>query len=102
MAIAQTELPDWQPTQEALTLVPETMARVYGVLPLSFENDVLTLVTSGEAGPDLPDIENFLALRKPLVVVRGTREAIAGAIDRHYASSEALLGEDFDPSPDWE
>lgn len=103
MADAQSELRKWQPTEEALVLVPETIARTYGILPLSFKDDLLTVIASQEAKPGLSDIEHFLGLKKPIQIVLGTQDAIQDAINTHYDDGEitsfGFEDDDLDPPP---
>ena len=104
---ATQESSAWQPDEEALTRVPGTIASIYGVLPLSYKDGVLTIVATKESGLGAAaDIEQFLGLQKPIAVVHGTRDAIRAAIDHHYEPGVELLNEGdiigFDPSPDWE
>jgi type IV pilus assembly protein PilB len=54
-----------KPTTEALGLVPETMASVYKVLPLSFKDNILTVVLGDPSNlPALDDLRNFLGVKE--------------------------------------
>src|SRR5207244_3570296 len=50
---------------EAVTLVPETMATVYKVLPLSVRDNVLTVALSDPSNlAALDDLRNFLGVKE--------------------------------------
>jgi type IV pilus assembly protein PilB len=79
-------LEEQKPTPEALKLVPENMAQVYKILPLTFENDTLTVVMSD---PDnlaaLDDLRNFLGIQQvqavlslPRLIEEAQKAAYAG------------------------
>src|SRR5437016_4168314 len=58
-------LEETKPTPDAIKLVPENMAQVYKILPLSYENDTLTVVMSDpENLAALDDLRNFLGLQQ--------------------------------------
>src|SRR4051812_1918982 len=63
--LSVANLEESKPTPEALKLVPENMAQIYKILPLSYENDTLTVVMSD---PDnlaaLDDLRNFLGIQQ--------------------------------------
>src|SRR3954452_3106215 len=57
-------LEEAKPSPEVLKLVPENMAQVYKILPLSYEGDTLTVVMSDPSNlPALDDLRNFLGVR---------------------------------------
>jgi len=63
-------LAETKPTTEALQAVPETMATVYKVLPLSFKDKVLTVAVSDPAnlgGAD--DLRNLLSINEVIVML---------------------------------
>src|SRR5207249_3820263 len=63
-------LEETKPTPEAVKLVPENMATVYKVLPLSYENDTLTVV--------MADPEHLAALANPRQIEEVTKTAYSG------------------------
>jgi len=76
---------------EALTLVPETMASVYKVLPLSITDGALTVVIGDPANlPALDDLRNFLGL-KEVNAVLAPPPAIADAMAKAYAGKEESI-----------
>ncbi len=70
-----------------LELVPETMASIYKIMPISLKDDVLTVAMADPQNvAALDDLRNFLGYD-----VRGavsTLTAVEAAIARHYASRE--------------
>ena len=88
----QTGLPvvnldETQVKPDVLELVPETMASVYKIMPISLKNDVLTVAM---ANPNniaaLDDLQKFLG-----VEVRGAvsgMKAVEAAIGRYYSDDE--------------
>src|SRR5581483_5211850 len=68
--LAVANLEEQKPSPEAMKLVPENMAQVYKILPLTFENDTLTVVMSD---PDnlaaLDDLRNFLGIQQVQAVL---------------------------------
>src|SRR5262245_59017286 len=72
---------------KVLELVPETMASIYKIMPISLKDDVLTVAMADPQNvAALDDLRNFLGYD-----VRGavsTRQAVEAAIARHYASRE--------------
>jgi len=57
-------LEEVKPTPEVLKLVQENMAQVYKILPLSYENDVLTVVMADPSNLSaLDDLRNFLGVK---------------------------------------
>src|SRR4029077_11290401 len=75
-------LEEAKPQPEAIKLVPENMAQVYKILPLSFETDTLTVVMSD---PDnlaaLDDLRNFLGIQQVKAVL---------ALARHIEESSKI------------
>ena len=54
-----------KPTPEAITLVPETMASVYKVLPLTYVDGSLTVVLSDPVHlQSMDDLRNFLGCKE--------------------------------------
>jgi type IV pilus assembly protein PilB len=63
-----------EPQAKALDLVPETMATVYKVLPLTYENKVLTVAVPKEGKDALIDLKNFLDLREVRFTIKPLEE----------------------------
>ena len=80
-----------KPTQEALELVPETMSSVYKVMPLTYVDDVLTVVVSDPNQlAALDDLRNFLNV-KEVKAVMASQEALNKAMDSNYADKEESI-----------
>ena len=80
-----------KPTAEALTLVPETMAVVYKVLPLNYKDKVLTIAVSDPAHMGAADdLRNLLSLNE-VVVWLAHPEAMDEVIKKCYAGKEESL-----------
>src|SRR5690349_21166791 len=63
--LAVVNLEETKPTPDALKLVPENMAQIYKLLPLSYENDTLTVVMADpENLAALDDLRNFLGIQQ--------------------------------------
>ncbi len=72
--LAVVNLEEAKPTPEAVKLVPENMATVYKILPLSYEGDTLTVVMSDpENLPALDDLRNFLGIQQIKAVLAHAR-----------------------------
>ncbi|MFL5329644.1 MAG: ATPase, T2SS/T4P/T4SS family [Gemmataceae bacterium] len=84
--IKVVNLEETKPTPEAMKLVPENMASVYKILPLSFEDDTLTVVMSDPGNlAALDDLRNFLGVKHVLATLapqfqidEASKEAYAG------------------------
>jgi len=77
-------LEDAKPTKEALTKVPQNMAELYKVVPLSFENNTLTVATSDPNNlQGIDDIRNFLGIAAITAVLAPPRQ-IDALFDRAY------------------
>src|SRR5262249_34311448 len=76
---------------EALTLVPETMASVYKVVPISLKDNILTVAM---ADPNnlaaLDDLRNFIGVKEVKAVITSAK-AIAEGIPRVYAGKEESI-----------
>ncbi len=83
-------LQEVKPQPEALEQVPETMSSVYKVLPLSFQENVLTVVLSdpNQMGA-LDDLRNFLNVEVKAVLA--TPEALSAALETAYAGKEESI-----------
>jgi len=80
-----------KPTAEALTLVPETMAVVYKVLPLNYKDKVLTIAVSDPAHMGAADdLRNLLSLNE-VVVWLAHPEAMDEVLKKCYAGKEESL-----------
>lgn len=80
-----------KPTEEALKLVPETMASVYKVMPLTFKEDTLTVVLGDPVNlPSLDDLRNFLGI-KEVVATLANPTQIAQALERCYKGKEESI-----------
>ena len=86
--IKLANLADAKPSAEALALVPETMASVYKVMPLSFKDKVLTIVVSDPANASAADdLRNLLNLTE-VIVQLSTQEAMNEAMERAYSNTK--------------
>ncbi|MFO0969308.1 MAG: ATPase, T2SS/T4P/T4SS family [Gemmataceae bacterium] len=80
-----------KPTTEALTLVPETMATVYKVLPLTFKEQSLTVVISDPNNlPALDDLRNLLGL-KEVTACLANQAAITEVLSKCYLGKEESI-----------
>jgi len=85
------DLSEIKPQTEATTLVPETMATVYKILPLSVKDKVLTIVTGDPANrAALDDLRNFLGVSNVQAVVASPK-SIEEAMTRFYAGKEESI-----------
>jgi type IV pilus assembly protein PilB len=63
-------LEDVKPTPESVKIVPQNMAELYKMVPLSFENDTLTVAMSDPNNLQaVDDIKNFLSIRNVQAVL---------------------------------
>jgi type IV pilus assembly protein PilB len=84
-------LQEARPQPEALQLVPETMASVYKVLPLSFKDKVLTIAIGDPNNlPALDDLRNLLNITEVQAQL-ATPQAIADALAKAYAGKEESI-----------
>lgn len=84
-------LEESKPSQDALTLVPETMASVYKVLPLSVKDEVLTVVLGDPLNlPALDDLRNFLGI-KEVQAVLAKQQAIQDVLGKCYQGKEESI-----------
>jgi type IV pilus assembly protein PilB len=86
-----TNLEEVKPQPEATALVPETMATLYKVLPLSYRDNVLTIAM---ANPDnmaaLDDLRNFLGIQN-VVATLAPAKALEDAVTKAYAGKEESI-----------
>jgi type IV pilus assembly protein PilB len=91
--------------ESVVELVPEAVARENSVLPLSMEDEVLTVVLSDPF--DLETIEKLrFILNRRIETVLAPKDAIQGAINRHYGqmegeSADSMLQEFTDTAIDF-
>lgn len=84
-------LEELKPTPEATQLVPETMASVYKVMPLSYKDGVLTVaIGDPNALQGLDDLRNFLNI-KEVVAQLTTAKALSDATPKAYAGKEESI-----------
>ncbi|MDA0921273.1 MAG: ATPase, T2SS/T4P/T4SS family [Planctomycetota bacterium] len=83
--LAETNVPS-----KVLELVPQTMAELYKIMPISLKNDILTVAMADPQNVGaLDDLRNFLGYD-----VRGAVSSLAeveAAIERYYADSEESI-----------
>jgi len=80
-----------KPTPEALTLVPETMATVYKVVPLSYKDNALTVVLGDPVNlPALDDLRNFLGIKEVSAVLANPK-VIAEVMSKCYQGKEETI-----------
>ena len=77
---------------DALALVPETRAMVYGILPLRFEAGVLTIAMAADDENVKGDLKNMLGLYR-VDAVLWPEDRIRQGIAEHYAGREFSLSE---------
>ncbi len=84
-------LQEVKPQPEAIQAVPETMASVYKVLPLTYKDNVLTVAMADPANlAALDDLRNFLGV-KQVVPVLASQRALQEAIPKAYAGKEESI-----------
>ncbi len=84
-------LQELKPQPEALQLVPETMASVYKVVPLSFRDKVLTIAIGDPNNlAALDDLRNLLNITEVQALL-ATPQAITDAIAKAYAGKEESI-----------
>jgi type IV pilus assembly protein PilB len=80
-----------KPTQEAVTMVPETMATVYKILPLWVKDNVLTVAMADPGNlAALDDLRNFLGVKQVEAVI-ALQKDILEAQPRTYAGKEESI-----------
>ncbi len=86
-----TNLEEIKPQSEATAVVPETMASVYKILPLSYKDNVLTIVMGDPSNlAALDDLRNLLGIREVEATI-ATPKAIADTTARFYAGKEESI-----------
>jgi type IV pilus assembly protein PilB len=81
-----------KPTPEALTLVPETMASVYKVLPLSVKDGMLVVALADPSTnlSALDDLRNFLNIKEVQAAI-APQNAINDVLSKCYAGKEESI-----------
>ncbi len=81
-------LEDEKPSPQAISMVQQTMAEVYKILPLKFENGILTVVMSDPNNLQaLDDLRNFLGIQQVQAVLAQPRQ-IEESITKAYSGKE--------------
>jgi type IV pilus assembly protein PilB len=84
-------LEEMKPQAEAVALVPETMAAVYKVLPLTLKDKVLTLAIGDPAHLQaVDDLRNLLNVSE-VIAVLATPKQLADTTPRFYAGKEESI-----------
>ncbi|WP_449369394.1 GspE/PulE family protein [Tuwongella immobilis] len=84
-------LDELKPSEAALKLVQEPMANLYKVLPLSYENDVLTVVLGDPNNSQaLDEIRNFLGIRQVTALLAPVR-VLEEALQHAYAGKQESI-----------
>jgi type IV pilus assembly protein PilB len=82
---------DLKPTQEAMTVVNETMSGVYKVLPLSHKDNVLTVVVSDPLNlSSIDDLRNFTGIQE-ITVHLALPSAMQEVLARCYKGQEESI-----------
>jgi type IV pilus assembly protein PilB len=85
------DLEETKPQEEAVAIVPQTMATVYKVLPLALEDNVLTVaIGDPNSSRALDDLRNFLGV-KEVQPVLAPPKTIAAATAKAYAGKEESI-----------
>jgi type IV pilus assembly protein PilB len=80
-----------KPQAEAIAIVPQTMAEVYKVMPVAFQQGVLTVAVGDPASlAGLDDLRNFLAV-KEVCALLAPPKLIEEAREKAYASKPDVL-----------
>ena len=84
-------LPETKFAGEATTLVPETMAQVYKLVPLTVKDNILTVaIWDPNNLPALDDLRNFLGVKEVKAFLSSQR-AIQEALPRAYAGKQESI-----------
>ena len=91
--------------QDVIELVPEAVARENCVIPLSVDDDALTVVVSDPFDLETQEKLRFI-LNRRIEMALAPRDAIMGAINRHYGqvegeSADSMLQEFTDTAIDF-
>lgn len=86
-------LEEAKPNPQAVSMVQETMAQVYKILPMSFEGGVLTVVMADPGNLQaLDDLRNFLGIQQVQAVLAPQR-AIEEAITKAYSGKQDSIAD---------
>jgi type IV pilus assembly protein PilB len=84
-------LQEVKPTPEALALVPENMASIYKVLPLTFVDKVLTIAIGDPNNlASIDDLRNMLSVNE-VIAQLAPQEAINALLEKVYAGKEESI-----------
>jgi type IV pilus assembly protein PilB len=87
-------LEDLKPSKDALTKVPQNMAELYRVVPVSFEGNTLTVALSDPNNlQGLDDIRNFLGITN-IVPMLGSPKQVEELFDRAYRGGSGSASSD--------
>ncbi len=89
-----SSLEDAKPTPESIKIVPQNMSELYKLVPLSFENDTLTVAMSDPNNLQaIDDIKNFLSIPN-VVAVLAPASAVEALMKKAYGGpgAEESLG----------
>ena len=85
MGMQTVSLEDAKFDEEVMERITETMAQLYRVVPLTFENDVLTVATCDPQNLTIQDeLRTFLGCEIAMVIA--TERDVMQSINRHYDS----------------
>src|SRR5262245_17435949 len=86
-------LEEEKPQPQAVAMVQETMATVYKILPLRYENNVLTVVMADPGNLQaLDDLRNFLGIQQVQAVLAPPR-LIDAAITNAYSGKQETIAD---------
>jgi type IV pilus assembly protein PilB len=82
-----------KPQSEAIQLVPETMAQVYKIVPISVKDNALTVAMADPGNlAALDDLKNFIGVKDVKAVI-ASQKSILESIPRFYAGKEESIVE---------
>jgi type IV pilus assembly protein PilB len=83
---------DTKPQPEAVQMVPETMASVYKIVPVSVKDGVLTVaIGDPTARAALDDLRNFLGVKEVVAVAAPPKDIEAAAAKAYAGKEESIL-----------
>jgi type IV pilus assembly protein PilB len=87
-------LEDVKPQQAALQMVQQQMAELYKMLPLSYENDILTVVMADPNNLQaLDDIRNFLGIQQVQAVLAPPKKIEEMLVKTYSATKEESIAD---------
>jgi len=90
------DLAEFDPPKELVAILPSSMARLYGVFPISMDSKSLYAAFTDPLNPQLAEDLRF-AIGKDIIPVVGRPEHVQALIDKHYGSGaidvQAVLGQ---------